>query len=192
MEQTTQNSPTVPQPNDAAAPRPPAATPNPPIVAEEDEKFFAALGYFAFLFVIPLVAKPKSKYCRFHAKQSMVLFIITILVFVVLAAIPLIGSLLTLALFAVYVIAIYRAYNGELWNIPFVSSFAGKMDLDAIYGKAGVALSGISGMKEKVEGFAGKTEEAVKNMATKQEEKPTQPPVPPPSAPPPAAPPAQG
>lgn len=136
---------------------------------EADEKFFAAIGYFSFLFVIPLIVKPKSEFCKFHVKQSMVLFLVSIVVLMFLAAIPMIGSLLTLAFFALNVLVIYRAYIGDMWNIPVVCDFAKKINFDTIFGKAGLAVSGISGMKEKAEDFAKKAGEAAKNMGNQDE-----------------------
>lgn len=140
---------------------------------QQDEKFIAALGYFGPLFVIPLIIKPKSVFCKFHAKQSMVMFLVSILVLIVLASIPMIGSLLTLALFAVYILAIYRSYKGDLWQIPFISGFAGKIDVEMLYGKAGLAISNISGFKESVAGLAEKTQKTVENLG-EQKETPTE------------------
>lgn len=158
------------------APVQPAEQPTEPKLAvEQDEKFFAALAYVFVLFVVTLVAKPKSKYCKFHARQSMVLFLVSIVVLFVLAAVPLVGSLLTLALFAVYILAIYRAYMGEMWAIPVVSSFAGKMDLDTLYGKAGLAVSTVSNLKEKAGDMASKATDVVKAAGKQEDETPKQP-----------------
>lgn len=189
-DQTAQNQPaaapspaTPVTPAAPAAPAPAPAPTSPPVAAppeaqkqgpENDEKFFAAIGYFAFLFVIPLIVKPKSAFCKFHAKQSMVLFLMTFIVLIVLGSVPAVGSILTLALFAVYVLAIYKSYKGELWSIPIVSKWAGKMDVEALYKKTGVALNTISGLKEGAEGLAQKTTEAVQQLG-KQEEGPTKP-----------------
>jgi uncharacterized membrane protein len=163
---------TTPTPVTPIAPVQPVVEPTEPKLAvEQDEKFFAALAYVFIMFVVTLVAKPKSKYCKFHARQSMVLFLTSIVVLFVLAAIPWIGSLLTLGLFAVYILAIYRAYMGEMWNIPVVSTFAGKMDLDSLYGKAGLAVSTVSNLKEKAEGMATKATDAVKAAGKQEEEK---------------------
>lgn len=137
---------------------------------ESDEKFFAALGYLAFLFVIPLIVKPKSAYCKFHARQSMVMFLGAIIVLVILGLIPWFGSILTMALFALYVLAIYKSYNGEMWSIPVVSTFAGKMDLEKLYGKAGLAVGGISGMKEKATQLANQASEAAKGLGKQEPE----------------------
>lgn len=139
---------------------------------EEDEKFFAALGYFGPLFIVPLLVKPKSQYCKFHARQSMVLFLAAILILVILAAIPWFGSLLTMAIFAVYVLAIYKAYKGDFWNIPVISKFAGKMNIDALYGKAGLAISSVSGLKEKAATLADKASGTVKELGKQETETP--------------------
>lgn len=136
----------------------------------EDEKFFAALGYFGPLFVIPLVVKPKSAYCKFHATQSMVMFLISIVVLVVLASIPAIGSLLTLGLFALYILALYRAYKGDLWKIPVVSVFAAKVDVNKLYNTAGTAISNISGFKETAQSAAENASKAVQNLGKQEEE----------------------
>lgn len=138
---------------------------------QQDEKLIAAIGYFGPFFVIPLVIKPKSVYCKFHAKQSMAMFLLSILVLVVLASIPMLGSLLTLGLFAVYILAIYRAYKGDLWAIPGVSIFAGKIDVEMLYGKAGLAISNISGFREAASGLVEKTQKTVENLGSQTEEK---------------------
>ena len=140
--------------------------------ADADEKFFAALGYFGPLFVVPLIVKPKSAYCKFHAKQSMVLFLVSIVVLIVLAAVPMVGSLLTLAIFALYVLAIYKAYMGDLWNIPVVSGFAGKIDVESLYGKAGLAVSGISGLKDKAADVAAKAGSTMEKLGKQEDDKP--------------------
>jgi len=139
---------------------------------DNDEKFFAAVGYFSFLFVVPLILKPKSEYCKFHAKQSIALFLISIAVLFVLALIPSIGSIFTLGLFALYVIAIFRAYKGELWKIPMISNFAGKIDMNALYGKTGSTLGVISGLKEKASDMATQATGAVANLGKNDKEAP--------------------
>lgn len=177
--------PPVPAPVPTSAPQVAVQT----AATTEDEKFFAALGYFGFLFVIPLIVKPKSAFCRFHAKQSMVMFLAAIIVITVLATVPFIGSLLTLALFALYVVAVYRAYKGDSWNIPFISEFAGKMNVEAMYGKAGLALNSISGLKDKVQDLTAKGSESLKNLGGQEMPAPPVETKTPPTAPPPSQPP---
>jgi uncharacterized membrane protein len=137
------------------APSPPPASPSVPQAASPDERIFAAVAYLAFLFVVTLVAKPKSEFCKFHARQSMILFLITIIVLVVLAIIPWFGSLLTLALFALYVLSMYRAYQGEMWKIPIIGDVASAINIDEIFGKAGL-------VREKAEHIAQQASEKMK------------------------------
>ena len=186
MTDTTSQQPAQPaQPAPETQPQPQTV---PQVQADYDEKFFAAIGYFGPLFILTLIAKPKSAFCKFHAKQSMILLLVFFGVLIVLGVISrMIGSLLTLALFAVYVIAIYRAYMGDMWRIPLVSEFAGKMDVDALYGKAGVALTSISGLKEKAGSVADKATQVVKTMGKQEEEPPAPPSQPPSQQEPPAA-----
>lgn len=174
-----------------ATPPAPTQTPTPPSLPQaqapaelpgapaDDEKFFAALGYFGPLFVLPLIAKPQSPFCKFHARQSMVLFLIFIVFLMVLFMIPWFGSLMTFALFATYVLAIYKAYSGELWGIPLISSLAGKMNVDALYNKAGLAVSGIANFKETAQTLADKATQAAQSLGGQEEKKPeTKPEVP--------------
>ncbi len=100
------------------------------------ERVFATIGYVGPLFVLPLVAQPKSEYCKFHARQSMALLAVFFLQLIVLVAIPLLGSLITFALFAAYILCMYNAYMGKTWKVPVIGAIAQKIDFDAFLGKA--------------------------------------------------------
>lgn len=132
----------------------------------QEEKILAAIGYLGFLFVVPLIARPKSEYCKFHATQSMVLFAAAIIFLIILGLLPVVGSILTLAIFAVYVIAIYRSYIGEKWAIPFVSDFAKKVDTDALYKKSGLYTEEMKKREESQEQTAEHVEKAEKSEKT--------------------------
>lgn len=112
------------KPEKSTAPSEKVTTPK--VATTQNERLFAALAYFSFLFVIPLLLKRKSFYCKFHAFQGMLLFFSSIIVLVVLAAVPSMGSLLTLVLFGFHVVAIYRAYIGDLWKMLLIGNFAAK------------------------------------------------------------------
>lgn len=96
------------------------------------ERIFAAIGYLGPLFVLTLVAKAKSNYCKFHALQSMLLLVVFFLQLILLVIIPVIGSLITCVIYVIYLIAIYQAYYGNLWRIPFIGKFAAKWSGQAI------------------------------------------------------------
>lgn len=51
----------------------------------KNNKTFAALSYIAFLFLIPILAAPNSKFARFHSNQGLVLFIVSVVCSVVLS-----------------------------------------------------------------------------------------------------------
>lgn len=181
-------SPSAPSAPVPAAPVAPPAAPAGSEAASQmpapdsDEKFFAAVAYLGPLFLLTLIVKPKSAFCKFHSKQSMVLLLLVFIVFAVLFSVPMVGSLLTLAIFAVYVIAMYRAYRGDWWTIPMVGAFAGKMNIEAMYGKAGLAVSSMSGLKETAETLAKKAGDAAKALGGQEEEKKETTPTPEPPA----------
>lgn len=179
-------TPVAPAPAPQAAPSQAPAPVGPQSEVPNDERLFAALGYFGPLFILPLIVKPKSAFCSAHARQSMVLFIMTVFVLVILAAIPMIGSFLTLGLFALYVIALYKAYSGWPFRIPVVASMADKISLDTIYGQAGVAIKGATSLQDAAAKLAGQAGDTIKGLS-KQDTTPAPTeaaqPTPPPAAP---------
>ncbi len=100
------------------------------------EKMLAALGYFEFLCVLPLALKPKSDFCQFHGKQSLVLVIL----FFVLSLVTLFSRMVGLAgifslLFStiqilLIVLGALNAAKGRKWRIPFVANIADKLNWD--------------------------------------------------------------
>ena len=46
----------------------------------EENKVFALFSYLGFLFIIPLIARPNSKYCKFHVNQGIILCIVNAIV----------------------------------------------------------------------------------------------------------------
>lgn len=98
----------------------------------EENKVLAAIGYIWILFLIPLLAKKDSKFCQFHGKQGMILFIAWI-VLVVFGWMPIIGwflaPILGLVLIVVSLIGIIKALTGKYWEIPFLGEYAKKINL---------------------------------------------------------------
>lgn len=91
----------------------------------ENDMYFATLGYFGPLFIIPLIFKRKSAYCRFHAYQSMFMFLLFFLIplFFVLAqkyvtSVPdWLGGILVLVL---YIVAIISTLTLKTWQLPLI------------------------------------------------------------------------
>lgn len=101
------------------------------------ERFMAALGYFAFLFIIPVKLRRDSMFVQFHARQGGVLFglwaFFLIIIFIALlfagpgiGATILIGILFVLTF--VYIIfaaiGLLKVLLGERYRMPVVADVA--------------------------------------------------------------------
>lgn len=111
---------------------PPRSTP-PPLPGDTDDidrnRIFAVLGYFGILFVVPLLAAPRSRFARYHANQGIILFIAMcvavagpLVPFVGLILIP-VHLILWLALFVLFVMGIVHAAAGEYKPLPVIGNF---------------------------------------------------------------------
>ncbi|MBD3252549.1 hypothetical protein GF386_02360 [Candidatus Pacearchaeota archaeon] len=106
---------------------------------KNDERIlFAFLATFLSIigFVIAIITKRKDKYVMFYAKQSLVIFIIAIIVSIiqtVLFWIPIIGKLiyygLSIIIFIIWVTSWIYALTGKQRDIPFISIWSKKIDL---------------------------------------------------------------
>lgn len=109
-----------------------------------DNKMLCILAYIGILFFIPLVAKPNSKYCRFHANQGLVLFIAStalsiarMIISAILGVIAdivffgvifnIVSALLTIAVgvasLVFMVMGIINTVNGEIKELPFIGQY---------------------------------------------------------------------
>ena len=93
-------------------------------------KFFAAIGYLAFLCFVPLYFKRDNEYAAFHGKQALVLFFLECACGI-LKVIPVIGVIIGWAGFVVFglvsLFAIYKVFSNESWEIPFVFNISQKI-----------------------------------------------------------------
>ncbi len=85
-----------------------------------DNKDIAALAYLWLLSAVLFFWKRNSPFVRFHAKQGMILFVLTL----VLPIIPLIGKLLVLIPFAGMVTGFVNAAQGLRKDLPIVGPLA--------------------------------------------------------------------
>jgi len=90
----------------------------------EANKVVAALSYIWILFLIPMLLKKDSKFCQFHAKQGLILFLFSFVTWF-----PIIGWLVGLAIIIVSVAGIVKTLAGEQWEIPFVYDLSKKINL---------------------------------------------------------------
>jgi len=96
----------------------------------EQNKALAAIGYLGILFLVPMLAAPKSPFAQFHAKQGMVLFIAAIIMSVILA-IPFVGWVVggvgEVLILILMIMGILNAVNGQEKPLPVIGKFAGQV-----------------------------------------------------------------
>ncbi len=98
-------------------------------MAEEKKNSKAALSYLLFLItgIYFYLTEKEDAFVRFHARQSIIFSLATILGFTVLNLIPFIGWVITpllgLACFALWLLLMVKAYQGEEYKIPWLTNF---------------------------------------------------------------------
>lgn len=90
----------------------------------EKNKTMAALSYVWILFLVPLLGKKHSKFCQFHAKQGLILFILSFF-----SWFPLVGWLMFLAIVVISVMGVIKTLDGIWWKIPYVYDLSKKINL---------------------------------------------------------------
>jgi uncharacterized membrane protein len=90
----------------------------------ENNKVVAALSYVWILFLIPLLGKKDSKFCQFHAKQGLILFLLSFITWF-----PVIGWLIGLAIIVASVAGIVKVLAGEWWQTPYIYDLSKKINL---------------------------------------------------------------
>lgn len=85
-------------------------------------KVWAGLAYF--LFFLPLIICPESRFARYHANQGLVLLIVSALGSIVLAIIPIIGRLLSpifgVAVLVLAIMGLVNGLNGQAKELPLI------------------------------------------------------------------------
>ena len=93
-----------------------------------ENKVIAAIGYIWILFLIPLLLKRDSDFAQYHAKQALVLFVVgTVIGFIVW--VPIIGWLLGIGSFILFVIGIVNALSGEKKPLPVIGKYAEQLKI---------------------------------------------------------------
>lgn len=91
----------------------------------EKNKTMAGLAYL--IFFLPLIVCPDSKYGKFHANQSLLVFLMAILGNILLGFIPILGWML-LPLFEVLVlvfaiIGLINGFGGKVKELPIIGKY---------------------------------------------------------------------
>jgi len=91
----------------------------------QQNKGMAIVAYI--LFFIPLLAAKESPYAQYHARQGFNLFLLALASNVILGIIPIIGWLLlplvNLGIFALLIIGILAAANGQVKPLPLIGKY---------------------------------------------------------------------
>ena len=107
------------------------STPAPAQKAGGDDNLIAAVSYLWVLSIIILLVKKDSEYVRFHARQGVVLFVISVAVGII--GIPLfflfwLVWLIDLVILVAVVIGFIKALGGEKYKLPVVGDLAEKIN----------------------------------------------------------------
>lgn len=100
--------------------------------AKGNENLMAAASYLLGFItgVIFLLVEKQSKFVRFHAMQSTVLFGGIFILNIALGFVPILGWLaglfLSFAAFILWIVCMWKAFQGEMYKAPFVGDIAEK------------------------------------------------------------------
>ena len=96
-----------------------------------DANVAAAISYLVGFVtgIIFLVVEKENRFVRFHAMQSTLLYVGLVLINVVLNVIPLLGFLISVFLLLpasaiLWLVMMFKAYQGEEFKLPFVGQLA--------------------------------------------------------------------
>lgn len=89
-----------------------------------DSKLMAGLSYIWILSIIMLILKKDDEFVKFHAKQGLILFIISFVGFI-----PIIGWIIALVVIILDIVGLIKALSGEKWKVPLVGDIAEKIKL---------------------------------------------------------------
>lgn len=80
--------------------------------------------------IIMLLVEKQSKFVRFHAMQSTILFGGVFVINIALGFIPilgwLVGFVLSFVAFILWIVCMWKAFQGEMYKVPYVGDIAEK------------------------------------------------------------------
>jgi uncharacterized membrane protein len=98
--------------------------------SKSNENLMGAAAYLLGFItgVIFLLVEKQSKFVRFHAMQSTILFGGIFVLNIALGFVPilgwLVGLLLSFAAFILWIVCMWKAFQGEMYKAPFVGDMA--------------------------------------------------------------------
>ena len=101
-----------------------------PVIKEG--KFFAVIGYFSVLCLVPLFLKRDNKFAQFHGRQALILFILEVAASM-LKATPVLGDMIFVLAWVIFgifsLVAIIKVLMNEYWEMPVIYPIASKVTL---------------------------------------------------------------
>jgi uncharacterized membrane protein len=97
-----------------------------------NENLLAAASYLLGFItgIIFLIVEKENKFVRFHAMQSTILFGGVFIVNIALGFVPILGwilgLLLSFATFVLWIVCMWKAFQGEMFKVPYVGVLAEK------------------------------------------------------------------
>ena len=101
-----------------------------PATDNSNSRLVATLAYLggAISGVVVLVIEKNDPFVRFHAMQSTVLFLGVLVVNLVVISLPVVGLVVSVpfvvAVVAIWVLMMVKAFRGERYKLPYVGDFA--------------------------------------------------------------------
>lgn len=92
---------------------------------KSDSNLMAALSYLWILSVVMLLLKKEDKFVQFHAKQGLVLFLCSMVLWVI----PIIGWLLNMVVTIAVIVGFIMAIQGKEYKMPVVGDLAEKINI---------------------------------------------------------------
>jgi uncharacterized membrane protein len=91
----------------------------------EEGKTMGGIAYFGILgFLIAFLTSKENKYVMYHAQQSLILVICMLV-----APIPVIGWIVALGAFVLFIIGLLNGFKGEIKPLPVVGNIAFKFGI---------------------------------------------------------------
>ena len=104
--------------------------------SSSDEKLKGALAYLAgpVTGIVLLMIEKKNAFVRFHAMQSTIVFGSFLVLNIILGLVPVIGwfvalvisPLLAIVCFVLWLVLMWKAYNGMKYKVPYFGEIAEK------------------------------------------------------------------
>ncbi len=95
-----------------------------PVSMNSDSNLMAALSYVWVLSIVMLIVKKDDEFVKFHAKQGLILFILSFI-----GVIPVIGWLVWLVVVVLDIVGFIKALSGERYKVPVVGDLADKINV---------------------------------------------------------------